>query len=448
MQSHSVRWIVESHLQIYARLIRQPTSSTAKGYYHPTLPLKASLHPITDVDIPRIDHTICIVKGRAYIFGGKSKAKDGVETLAENDVQVVILPSSGVETSDYKRIAPSDKTPPPRYGHCACTIGDSIFVFGGSEKDDGEPIDEQGRVWMLDTTTERWTDLEPAAVSKRPEPRINAASEASEHPQPVQRRTDEGFAPQMEIDPAKIVPEPPKVGSYGTLITQGGRGSGGQILNDMWSFDLSTRTWTELPEPPPPITEAPSMAMIEKRIYAFSRGQVSYIDLTLSPFSDNAEPDEIGLTPLGPWSSLPPPNSSPDMEYPADRTRAGLMPVTTGQGRDYLLLFGGISMSGETLQDIWTLQLKPKGNTSASLKDAVKRQMSNETLEGQWQEVKYCDSEGVLIQESQPGRGIGVRRGLAAAKGTEVDGATVVVWGGTGVDEQIRGDGVMITVDR
>lgn len=368
--------------------------------------------------------------------------------MAENDVQVVILPSSGVENSDYKRIAPSDKAPPKRYGHCAGTIGDAMFIFGGSGETDEEPLDEAGRVWMLDTTTERWTSLEPAATSKRPEPRIHPASEATEYPQPIQRRTDEGLAPQLDVDPVDIVPEPPMDGSYGTLIIYGGKGKGGQILNDIWSFDLATRRWVELPEHPPPITEAPSMAMIEKRIYVFSGGQVSYIDLTLTPHPDGSEPDKIGLTPLGPWSSLPPPSISPGLEYPADRTGAILMPVTTGQGRNYLALFGGLSKSGETLQDIWALQLKAEEHTSASLKDVVKRRMSTDNLEEQWREVKYYDSEGALIQERHGGIGIGIRRGLAAARGTEVDGAAVVVWGGVGVNDQIRGDGIMITVDR
>lgn len=43
----------------------------AKGIYDPTLPLKANLIPIKDVDLPRAYHSISEVKGRAYVFGGK-----------------------------------------------------------------------------------------------------------------------------------------------------------------------------------------------------------------------------------------------------------------------------------------------------------------------------------------------------------------------------------------
>ena len=125
-----------------------------------------------------------------------------------------------------------------------------------------------------------------------------------------------------------------------------------------------------------------------------------------------------------------------------------MIQVTTGQGRNYLLLIGGQSQSGETLEDIWSLQLKPEGMTAASFKDAARVAIKKETNEASWDEVKYLDENGVLIQEGQPGRSIGPRKGLAAAKGTEVDGASVIVWGGVGWDGKVRGDGLMITVDR
>jgi hypothetical protein len=44
----------------------------AKGIYDPTLPLKATLRPINDVDLPRVYHSVSEVKGRAYVFGGKT----------------------------------------------------------------------------------------------------------------------------------------------------------------------------------------------------------------------------------------------------------------------------------------------------------------------------------------------------------------------------------------
>ncbi|KAI7545064.1 hypothetical protein KC316_g14923, partial [Hortaea werneckii] len=125
----------------------------AKGVYDPTLPLKATLQPIKDVEVPQAYHTISVIKGRAHAFGGKTSSKSGGEELADNDMHVIILPASGVESTDYRRIEATEGSPPRRWGHSAAVVDDRIYVFGGSGQDDGEPIDEQGRVWVFNTAT-------------------------------------------------------------------------------------------------------------------------------------------------------------------------------------------------------------------------------------------------------------------------------------------------------
>jgi hypothetical protein len=123
-----------------------------------------------------------------------------------------------------------------------------------------------------------------------------------------------------------------------------------------------------------------------------------------------------------------------------------MLPVTTGQGRNYLALLGGESQSGDVEEDIWVLQLKPEGMTAASFKDAARMAIKKDTNETQWSEVKYLNAEGVMIQEGQQGRGIGPRKGAAAAKEVDVDGASLIIWGGIGADGKPRGDGLMVSV--
>lgn len=123
-----------------------------------------------------------------------------------------------------------------------------------------------------------------------------------------------------------------------------------------------------------------------------------------------------------------------------------MLPVTTGQGRNYLILLGGESQSGDVEEDIWVLQLKPEGMTAASFKDAARMAIKKDTNETQWSEVKYMNAEGVMIQESQKGRGIGPRKGAAAAKELDVDGGSMIIWGGIGADGKPRGDGLMVSV--
>jgi hypothetical protein len=44
-------------------------AALVKGITHPTQPIRANLRRITSVPLPRSQHTVSIVKGRAYIFG-------------------------------------------------------------------------------------------------------------------------------------------------------------------------------------------------------------------------------------------------------------------------------------------------------------------------------------------------------------------------------------------
>lgn len=416
-----------------------------KGIYDPTLPLKATLTPLTSIDVPLAYHSMSIIKGRAYLFGGKTQSKDGGESLSDNSMHVVILPSSGMESTDYKKIEASNDAPPKRYAHSAAVIEDRIYIFGGYAEN-GELMEENGRVWVFDTLSSKWSHHDPPGHSARPDARADCSAVATEHPRPVEKNPEEGMLPQDPPDPETIMPEIPDAGSYGTFIVQGGKGKDDKLLNDLWSFDISTKTWTELPSPPPPISFNPSLALIGSRIYSFSLGQTSYLNLTAGFHDDRGGKGELGIAPLAPWQSISPASSSPEHPYPGERSGSALIPVTTGQGRNYLILLGGESQGGDVEEDIWALQLKPEGMTAASFKDAARMAIKKDTNEQQWSELKYLNADGVMIQEGQQGRGIGPRKGMAAAKEVDVDGASVVVWGGIRADGKPRGDGLMVSV--
>ena len=221
---------------------------------------------------------------------------------------------------------------------------------------------------------------DPPAGGKRPEARSSCSSVASEHPRHEMKKEDQDVLPQQPPEPGTFLPEPPAADSYGTLIVQGGLGQGSSHLKDVWAFDISSRTWVEFPDAPPPTTASPSLALVDDRLYTFSAGQTSFMDLTQSSLDGRGRSD-LGISPKSPWSTLPPTSSSPDKAHPGDRTNASMVPVTTGQGRNYLILIGGQSGNGDALEDIWALQLKPEGMTAASLKDAARRTIRKETNE-------------------------------------------------------------------
>src|SRR5690242_7583968 len=142
-----------------AESLVQGAAALVKGVTHPTHPIKANLTRISSVPLPRSQHTISIVKNRAYIFGGEKSPGQ----LADNDMHIVILPSSGVLDADYTSKPAQaangfDDVPGPRKGHTAVVIGDTIYVFGG----EGDNVtNENGRMWAYHTESNKWSFLDP-----------------------------------------------------------------------------------------------------------------------------------------------------------------------------------------------------------------------------------------------------------------------------------------------
>lgn len=425
-----------------------------KGITHPTLPLKANLTHIRTVPLPRSHHSLSIVKGRAYIFGGEVESGK----LADNTMHVVILPSSGVLEADYTMFTARaengfDNVPSPRRGHTAVVIGDSIYIFGG----EGEGLaDEKGRIWAYSTVSNKWSYLDSVPGASVPGQRTGHASTSSNLPGP-KTTTFREKAPQAPVDPAKFVPEPAKPDSWGTVFVSGGRDtSTGQLLNDAFAFDVRTRTWTTIPSPAGPAEEGASLSLVGECLYRFGGkggGNSATVSTQYLEASHVWQHAEGGTTPLATgWAwryvkHIDGAEASVVVAPPA-RSGAGLVGVSTGQGRHYLLALGGETEDGSFLGDIWALQLAPERSTAAAIKDGIRASIKQDTHESQWAEVlcQHVDAKGEEEKETSS-RSFGARGHFATAKGTEVDGATCVVWGGVHAGN-VLGDGWMITVDR
>ncbi|KAF1947978.1 galactose oxidase [Clathrospora elynae] len=428
-----------------------------KGITHPTLPLKAKLARISLVPLPRSQHTISVVKGRAYIFGGETESGK----LADNDMHVVILPSSGVLEADYtKYVARAsnglDDVPNSRKGHTSVVIGDSIYMFGGEVEG---VMNEKGRVWVYDTVVNTWSYLDPAPGSLFPSQRIGHASAGSDLPGPKTTTYTER-APQAPADPATVVPEPAAANSYGTIFVMGGRDtSSGQLTNDALAFDVKIRTWSNIPSPSGQPREGASLALVGSRLYRFGGKGV---ETFTSGTTESLDASHVwkhaggGTTPLTSgwgWEEVKHVDSKGSaVVAPQARSDAGLVGVTTGQGRHYLLAVGGETENGSYLDDIWALQLSPEHSTAAAMKDSIRASIKKDTHESQWAEVLYqhVDTKGEEEKEipGRPKKGLGARGQFGIANGTEVDGATCVVWGGVDTEGKVMGDGWMVTVDR
>ncbi|KAF1987346.1 hypothetical protein K402DRAFT_393057 [Aulographum hederae CBS 113979] len=436
-----------------------------KGILYPTLPLKATFSRIKGARFPRAGHTISIVKGRAYIFGGETS----VDTIASNDMSIVILPSSAVSEADYTVIPARPResngpVPQSRKHHSAVVVGDSIYILGG-QLPPKSAEEEKGRIWVFDTVTKRWSYIDPA--SPPPPARSHHSASSSELPGPKEApRPSRDILPQQPPEPGSDVPEPPQADSWGTMFIYGGKHVvEGKLLNDAWTFDFRTRTWHSLPDPPEPGRTDASLAAAGSRLYRFGGydgnrclgGSIDWLDVgnMLSGSRDTAL-GELEASSLGDWEE----HAFEKEKGPSPRAGAGLVDVTTGQGRGYLLLVGGESVpstesgTGVLFDDAWAFQLPPAATSAASAKDQTRTLIKKDTKEAVWAEVQYQypNGDGDAVKDHPSGKigaqGSGSRSKFAVAKGTEVDGATVVLWGGSDENRNILDDGWMITVDR
>lgn len=432
-------------------------AALVKGITHPTLPIKANLTRITSVPLPRSHHTISVVKGRAYIFGGECQPG----TLADNAMHVVILPSSGVLDADYTSFPARaangfDDVPGPRKGHTAVVIGDSIYLFGGEGPDVNN---EKGRIWVYDTLLNAWTHLDPAPNTLYPSQRSSHTSASCPLPGP-RTTTYRETAPQAPADPAKVVPEPAEPDTWGTIFIVGGRDTlTGELSNDALAFDVRSRTWSNIPTPSGQPRDGASLAIVGDRLYrfggkgveTFNSGAIDF--LNVSHVWKHAEGGTTPLTSGWAWEEVSHPDQSGhSVAAPQARYNAGLVGVTTGQGRHYLLAIGGETEGDAFLGDIWALQLPPERSSAAAAKDSIRASIKKDTHEAQWAEAlyTYVDTKGEEEREipGKPKSGLGARGHFGVASGTEVDGATAVVWGGVDGDGQVLSDGWMVTVDR
>ena len=198
------------------------------------------------------------------------------------------------------------------------------------------------------------------------------------------------------------------------------------------------------------------MTMIRERLYRFGGfngeteegGQIDYLDLNLlDQFSDEGGEGLMAVSPRGKWTSISMTADSAGEGStgvrigPTDRSVAGFVPVSTGAGRDYLLMIcgegqastAGHAAAGKFLDDIWSF--RPEADTSSD-------KAGGKSVQGTFKEVKYhvAGSSQVSGDHEKP---LG-RRGWFAA--SEYNEKHVVVWGGIGEDNERLGDGWIITV--
>ncbi|KAL8995608.1 MAG: hypothetical protein Q9169_004682 [Polycauliona sp. 2 TL-2023] len=378
------------------------TIGAAVAIAKPTMPLKATWRRlVASKPLPRSSHSLSVIKGKAYVFGGEETPREPVG----NEMHILTLSPSTSNEVDYKAVPATGaggdtEIPAPRVGHTAATINDRIYVFGGRGGKSMEALDEQGAVWEYDTSLDHWTRLVPVKGMTCPQPRSYHSSTASVHPLPMQ-------SDQTAATPAHLDPE-----AHGTVFIHAGCTTSGR-LNDLWGFDIAARTWSPFPDAPGSARGGSSLTMVGNRLYRFGGfdgkaqigGQIDFLDTMTTTIDDQGGKGEMAVTSTtGRWETVAP-TASP---MPGNRSVTGLQPVTTGQGRNYLVLFlgerdassSGHAGAGRFWDDVWSFQLRPDGMTAASFKDAARQMVGANTAEHTWAPVDIPESSMTEAQSS------------------------------------------------
>jgi hypothetical protein len=203
-----------------------PSVGIPNALKSPSHVMKGSWEKVEVPPIKRSSHSVDVISGKAYIFGGEIRPREPVD----NAMHVVNLPLSLSGSADYyivkavptktyepvpaqtaahtapaqeetkkednaeggeaeterkgkeramsevplessedlkgkgKEIAVPQQgdVPAARVSHATAVIGSRIFLFGGRGGPDMAPLEEGGRVWVFDTRTNTWSYLDPA----------------------------------------------------------------------------------------------------------------------------------------------------------------------------------------------------------------------------------------------------------------------------------------------
>lgn len=136
-----------------------------------------------------------------------------------------------------RTIPPSSTAPTASVGSAMAAIGNKLYLFSGRGGVDMAPIEDEGGVWQYHTDDAGWSLLKPA------DPSAPFPSGRSYH----------AMASNSEDE----------------IYVHAGCPEKGH-LSDLWSSNVSTRTWTALPNAPEPARGGTSLTYGVGKLYRMS----------------------------------------------------------------------------------------------------------------------------------------------------------------------------------
>ena len=220
---------------------------------------------------------------------------------------------------------------------------------------------------------------------------------------------------------------------------------GWDTFTNTWAFTVATRKCTQLPSTPAAtLLTTPALTLVQGCLYLVSgsseiEGEIHYLSLPKPLLSPQHSEEDDSEPPTNSWTTLSFP-TDPLRPGPRPRKGAGLLPITTGNGRFYLLYFLGKKATTQApfpgsdpllstfWSDTFSYQTPSSSPSPAGTKDATRSTLGVETGEGTWAEVKVvANVEGVGRAEVEGKSHPGPRGWFWS---DVIGGGKVVLWGG------------------
>jgi hypothetical protein len=370
----------------------------------PTAPLHLKFRripsPADRPELLRSNHTLNIVKGKAYIIGGRVSGAIETETTTTSNIIAITLPvASSIDGEgdltppDYEVITPelreAGRPLAPRQeateakdvalhfskiGHTTTTVGGKLYIWGGQLASSNEPDVSLTQAFVVfDPLTSSYSLLEVDATSC-----INGSPQA--------RRSHSATCGTEQSPHA----------GQGKIFIHGGETPNGQKLRDCWEFSIEQRVWRRLPDVPEPsageVANEGRLAFVNGLLWRVGDGfgRATYLDLCDSskPNASQKEWQVISFgTEITDEASTAPPSALDASSLPLPRLGATTLHVSTGSGRSYLLYFMGWELQG-VLNDFWSFQIPSEEKTASSLKDTIRDAVAAKTKKS-WSSGKH-----------------------------------------------------------
>lgn len=272
---------------------------------------------VSTARLQRSSQCLAVLGSNAWIFGGELLPRQPVDCQFD-----VVKLDAAQEPGSVASLAAPAEAPSARVGSTTIGLNGALYMFSGRGGLAMAPIEEKGALWRYSPGQSLWELILPADPTA---------------PYPAGRSYH-----TMASD------------GQNTIYIHAGCPEKGR-LSDLWSFNVESATWTELPAAPPPARGGASIAVCRRRRKLYR----------MNGFDGTAEQggaiDVFDLDAHA-WTTIP---FNPDGRNGPEPRSVGALVVVKVEGKDFLVtLFGerdpsslGHAGAGKMLADVWAFDL-------------------------------------------------------------------------------------------